>query len=123
MKSLLPLLCLVGCVSVPFADRRSSDIQCGTVGPVAVTLRAWSGTDCPTALRAVRAALTPDVSGPWSVFVTGGYAGFDGVTLRGVTYPADRVIVVESGALWALKHELGHAADFDQGRPNTRDGR
>ncbi len=132
MKALVgAALILSGCASVNFAQRRPSDRTCAFQDKrVEVLVHSDAAISCDEAQAAVAKGLAEnDVTGEWTVIFTGGYAGFDvnpglnAYAPKGVTYPASRTIVVTAGSSYAVSHELGHAADFDHGLKNTRDGR
>jgi hypothetical protein len=123
---------LVSCAHFQPGTRATSDVSCGRVGTVEVALRsglASPGLTCDQALALVQDASPADVTGPWTLIFTGGFTGLSvdrncrAYSPLGLTYPAQRVIMISSRGPDAIAHELGHASDFDHGRPNRRDGR
>jgi hypothetical protein len=126
----LSALLFVGCVHVPIGGAAENDEVCGVTGTVEVRLRAFldrSMIDCPEALRKV-AIFSPTLREHWTVIYTGGFPGMSvdrNMNARfpaGVTYPATRTIVLRPWNDEALRHEMGHAYDIENGLPNTRDG-
>lgn len=123
------LLLFTGCAHVKFSDARPDDTQCGQIANVKVVNRHWSGISCKEAMEMVSDAyLNRPLFGEWTVYFTGGYAGFtvnrdmNAYTPKGTTYPSDRAIVVQSMVNSdVIDHEFGHAWDVDNNLPNTRD--
>ena len=138
---------LQGCAHFQPGELHASDTDCGKVGSVDVRLRqgvqAWPAIQtCESALAAV-SIFADVVSSPWTVELTLGAPGYalqwetapspsgiatsqtalEPVPTIGTTYPATRVIEVDARQTWALRHEFGHAYDFENGLPNRRDQR
>lgn len=126
----LALILLVGaCANVQPGIPDESDIDCGVTANVDVRLRRHvlafpPLTSCAEAraeLERQRVALRSE----WELLETCGYPGIDerGDPVRGRTWPETHVIEINVAGEHerALKHELLHAQDFEQGRPNTRD--
>lgn len=128
---------LTGCATGNFAERRPDDVHCGTVqsksGQQAVVdIRHYAILSCDEAVSVVAAYLPKhDVKKVWVALFTDGYAGFTvdrnfrAMPTRGFTYPATaeypNTVVVTAGWAGLIDHELAHASDVDNGRPNTRD--